>query len=329
MVKKAMAKKPYLAVVGGQTLLGREIRDLAAHSRFEVKALDTTDGEGKTLIPGENDEVEIMQPIDPQVIAGATAVILAADQQSAQRILKMNPRCLIDLGGYLENSPAAKLRAPMLEGKTADKPGRLSVVPHPAALMLGLFYRRLNAVETPLHSVANVFQPASELGPAALIELQQQSIALFNFQGLKKEIFDAQAAFAMLAQYGDDAPVKLATAEERLQRHLGALLEEQVQPSLRLLHAPVFHGLTASVWAEFGSGADLEKIGAGLAMEHLDVWGSELEAPSNVSMAGQDGVSVGGIRIDRRRPSMWFWLAADNHRLVAKNAMMIVEELEE
>lgn len=309
-----MAKKPYIAIVGGQTLLGREIRDLAMNSSFEVKSLDTTDGEGKTIIPGDNDELEIMQPIDPEVIAGAKAVILAADQQSAQRILKMNPRCLIDLGGFLEDAPAAKLLAPMLQ---KSQPGRLSVIPHPGAIMLGLFYQRLGAAV--VRSVVNVFQPASDLGPAALTELQQQSIALFNFQGMKKEVFDTQAAFAMLAQYGDEAPVKLETSEQRLKKHLAALGHK---PSLRLIHAPVFHGLTASVWTEFAQDASP----AGLAGEHLDVYAADLEAPSNVSVAGQDGVSAGGIRAEGH--SMWFWLAADNHRLVAKNAMMIVEELD-
>jgi hypothetical protein len=60
----------------------------------------------------------------------------------------------------------------------------------------------------------------------------------------------------------------------------------------------------------------------------VNVHGADVEAPNNVSVAGEDGISVGAIERDRQNPqAAWFWLAADNHRLSARCATSIAERL--
>src|SRR5436305_823805 len=58
----------------------------------------------------------------------------------------------------------------------------------------------------------------------------------------------------LLARLGEDAPVQLEQIETRIERHLATLVQNGslgVMPSLRLLQAPVFHGYSFSIWAEF------------------------------------------------------------------------------
>jgi aspartate-semialdehyde dehydrogenase len=83
-----------------------------------------------------------------------------------------------------------------------------------------------------------------------------------------------------------------------------------------------------SVWAEFESNPGVEAIERALAAEHIDVRGKEHEAPTNVGVAGQGGITVGAIAADRNQPgACWFWVVADNLRIAAENAAEVAREL--
>src|SRR5207247_300203 len=72
-------------------------------------------------------------------------------------------------------------------------------------------------------AVVTVLEPASERGQAGISELQKQSANLLSFQPLPKAVFDAQLAFNVLPEYGEDAPLALQTVEDRISRDLAAL----------------------------------------------------------------------------------------------------------
>jgi aspartate-semialdehyde dehydrogenase len=141
-------------------------------------------------------------------------------------------------------------------------------------------------------------------------------------------VFDAQLAFNMLPRYGEEAEEPLEFIEQRLERHLASLLAAYPaipMPSLRLIQAPVFHGLSFSIWVEFE-----ENPGAGAiahALEHAGVDVRRDDPPSNVGAAGHNGVSVGAIAPDPNQPrACWLWMVADNLRLAAENALAAAKE---
>jgi aspartate-semialdehyde dehydrogenase len=99
-------------------------------------------------------------------------------------------------------------------------------------------------------------------------------------------------------------------------------------PSLRLLQAPIFHGYSFSAWVEFENNPGIEALESTLSFGPIDVRGSDFEPPTNVSQAGQGGISVGGIVPDRNQPeACWFWVVADNLRLAAENAIAVARQL--
>ncbi len=99
-------------------------------------------------------------------------------------------------------------------------------------------------------------------------------------------------------------------------------------PSLRVAQAPVFHGYSFSAWVEFEGNPGIEAIESGLAFEAIEVLSEEFDPPNNVGQAGQSGIAVGAISPDRNDPeAVWFWLAADNVRLAAENAVMVARQL--
>jgi aspartate-semialdehyde dehydrogenase len=133
----------------------------------------------------------------------------------------------------------------------------------------------------------------------------------------------------MLARYGEEAPFGLQQAELRIERHLATLLSWSNRgpiPSLRLIQAPVFHGHSFSIWVEFENNPGVAALEQALSSEKVDVRGGDLEPPTNVGIAGQGGIAVGAVEADRNNPqASWFWMVADNLRLMAENAVAVAK----
>jgi aspartate-semialdehyde dehydrogenase len=262
-------------------------------------------------------------------------VILAGPAESTHAALELSGELpAIDVSGYAEDLPNARLRAPVVEdGEADDEPG-VQVVAHPAAIAIAMLVRRLHAGDPLRRVVAQVFAPASEHGPDGVEELQRQTVSLLSFQNLPQAVFDTQAAFALLTRYGEEAPVALEDIEARIERHLATLLavpgdgEGAPMPSLRLVQAPVFHGYSISLWVEFENNPGVDTLEESLGTGLIEVRGPGVEPPNNVGQAGQGGITAGAIQADRNDPeACWFWLVADNVRLQAENALAVLARL--
>ena len=99
-------------------------------------------------------------------------------------------------------------------------------------------------------------------------------------------------------------------------------------PSLRLIQAPVFHGYSISLWVEFESDPGVAAIEHALEGDSVDVRTAGAEPPDVVGMAGQNGLAIGAIAMDRNNPhAVWLWIVTDNLRLRAENAIAVAQEL--
>jgi aspartate-semialdehyde dehydrogenase len=321
-----------VAVVGGDTLLAREIRDLlsGASPPPRVQLLSAA-GDGAAAFSNQDDEAAILAPLAAENLEGARVAFLAGSPASSRRAFKINPPggpVLIDATAALEERPEARLRAPWAE---AVKPAvsRVQVIAHPAAIALAMLLPRLAKIAPIRRSIVHVFEPASERGRRGLEELQKQTVAVLSFQKMQKEVFDAQLGFNLLARYGEEALEALELIEQRLERHLASLLAEHPgtpMPSLRLIQAPVFHGHSFSVWTEFQQNPGARAISAALDGSGIDVHPDE--PPNHVDVAGISGLSVGAIMEDRNSPrACWLWMAADNLKLTAENAIAVAAEI--
>jgi aspartate-semialdehyde dehydrogenase len=325
-----------IALVGGDSLLGREIRELLESSGLaEVSLFSTGDPGNVAVIRKARGEPELMPPLASAGLSSTGLVVVAGSAESASKVLELakhaDPRpVIIDLTGALEDDPSARVRAPMLEAPGQSGPAPIQVVAHPAAIALALLLKGLHGAGRIRRSVVLVFEPASERGQAGLDELQQQTVGLLSFKKLSKDVYDAQAAFNLLPQYGEEAPLALEKIESKIDRHLASLLANAgniPMPSLRLVQAPVFHAYSFSVWIEFEENPGPEAIGAALASPHIEVRAAGEESPSNVGAAGQGGITVGAISPDRNHPrACWLWMVADNLRLAAENALGVARE---
>ncbi len=96
------------------------------------------------------------------------------------------------------------------------------------------------------------------------------------------------------------------------------------------MQAPVFHGYVASVLLELAEETSAAQIEAALVGESIDVVSEESDPPSNLSAAGQEDIMVrvrGTGEAGARSRRFWLWLAADNLKLGALNAIACANEL--
>jgi aspartate-semialdehyde dehydrogenase len=222
-----------------------------------------------------------------------------------------------------------------MAGKTPHKVPDLNtpavVVAHPVAVMLALVAGRLQAKLALTSVAATVMEPASEYGREAMDELHQQTVNLLSFQTLPREQYDAQVSFNLLPELGEAAKVKLGVTEKRIRRHYAGLSDGRLPVlALQMVQAPVFHGYVLSMLVELGEAATVNEVEAALAGDPIDLVSGESDPPSNLSAAGQEDIMVrvrkdSGIGEEGTR--FWIWLAADNLKLMALNAIACATEL--
>lgn len=332
-----------IALIGSDTLLGREIRDILATTEADIDLrliADTQESEGSLTRVG--DEPTVVGVLNAAGLSGARAVFLAGSADSANKTLKLledeTDTTIIDLTGAAEERPEARFRAPLVESSEDGEEGEfdslVQVIAHPAAIAMALFLRRLHSIEPVRASVIEIFAPASEHGTAGVEELQGQTVSLLSFKKLPQNVFDTQLGFTMLAKYGEEAKSPLEETELRIERHLASLLalpgagEGAPMPSLRLIQAPVFHGYSFGAWVEFENDPSMETLESGLVTGSIEVRGADFAAPTNVGQAGQGGIAVGAIAPDRNRPeAAWFWIVSDNLRVTAENGVAVARQL--
>ncbi len=324
-----------IALVGSETLLGKEVRDVFGESVLgEHLRLMAGDDEQETRIADIGGAPAVLSKLDPEEVAESSVVIFAGTPESSKLALESKPSgVIIDLTGVTEEDPDARVRAPQVEPDRyqADREGP-QITAHPAATAIALVLTRLHPSFPIARSIVNIFEPASERGNRGIDELQKQTVSLLSFQQVPKEVFDARVSFNILTKLGEGAVVQLQEVEDRIDRHLATLLERAEtgvpMPSIRLTQVPVFHGYSLSFWIEFEDSPDVNSLEDALSGEWIDVRGENTEPPDVAGVAGQGGVVVGAITNDRNDGNaVWLWAVADNLRVTAETAALVAQEI--
>jgi aspartate-semialdehyde dehydrogenase len=339
-----IAGKPYrIGIVGATSLAGKELADSLADSPLAASDVVLLDEEETGQITTAGDEVTFIQKIDADSFAGMDFVFFAGDPSTTKKLWKTARSAgasIVDMTYALEFEAGVVVRGPWAgplanggSSARAQQPDLTTpavVAAHPAALMLLLAASRLHA-KYPVRAIsATVFEPASEHGRAAMDELHQQTVSLLSFQSLPRDQYDAQVAFNLVPSLGEAAKVKLSAAKDRIASHYAALGAGTVPLSLQLVQAPVFHGYAASVLVELQGSATVGQAELAMYGEHLDVVGAESDPPSNLSATGQPDILMrvsSASEGDGPSSRLWLWLAADNLKLAALNAIACANEL--
>jgi aspartate-semialdehyde dehydrogenase len=335
------AGKPYrIGIVGAASLLGKELAEALAESPLaasDLVLLDAEEATGRLSSAGE--EVSFIQKLDSDAMSGLDIVFFAGDAETTRTFFgaaRQANASVVDLTYAVEAEPEAILRGlwgglpPQTRQPDLTTPAVVSA--HPAALLLALLVRRVNS-KLPIRTIAaTFFEPASEHGQAAMDELHQQTVTLLSFQSLPREQYDAQVAFNMLPSLGEAAKLNLSMIRERIVEHYRSITGGELAGSVavQVVQAPVFHGYTASVFVELSEATTVREFEAAAQGDRIDLVGGESDPPSNLSAAGQPDLLLQVRSAEDAEGSgtrFWIWMAADNLKVAAANAIACANEL--
>jgi len=278
-------------------------------------------------------------------------VMLGTRNTSNEHVVQFNDEAKIDVGTFDETAKfgdiivlatkgTAAEEALHLAGKEnldgkiiidttnpiADSPPVNGVLHYTTSLENSMM-ERLQQVAAVRSAAATVLLPASEFGRASMDELHQQTVSLLSFQTIPRAVYDAQAAYNLLAGLGENATISLSGIEARIRRQYAALAGRRLPMlALQVIAAPVFHGHSVSIAVELDRPVDISKLEDALSGEHVDLVLEDTDSPSNLAATGQNDVLVRlrlepGSRNPNESARLWLWAASDNLRLYAQNAV--------
>jgi aspartate-semialdehyde dehydrogenase len=328
-----------IAIAGASTLVGRELKDVLSESPLDSATFSLLDeGDAAGQLDQVGDEATFIRAISGDAFDGADFTFFCGTESLTRRHWQQALRAgstVLDLSGALDREPGVVIRAPWLgsEAGAVDLFTPAVVPANPAVIVVALLLQRLQQAATVRFAAATVLEPASEFGRAAMDELHQQTVSLLSFQSLPQAVYDAQAAYNLLAGMGENSKVSLPDVEARIRRHYEALTGGRGPAlALQVVHAPVFHGVAFSIVVELERPVDSVALEEALAGEHVELVLEDTDSPSNLAATGQDDIlvrlrpeSLG--RNSNQTSRLWLWAAADNLRLNAQNAVLCALDL--
>src|SRR6266404_2716966 len=323
-----------IVIAGASSLLGAELKSLLEESPFAGWDLSLVDEEtaAGTLTEAAG-EPAVIQPVEEGTFSRAKLVFFAGSPAFTERNLtaaRESGATVIDLSGAsLSINDVCVWLATDKPGHDADKSKTLYAIPSAPGLAAAKLIHAISRAD--LSRLALIFfRPVSEAGRAGIEELETQTSQLLSFQSTGQPVFDTQVAFNLLDHYGAASRENLQSIRARIRREVSfAARPNAVEPSVQVLHAPVFYGYTFSAIADLNSKPSKDALiescrKAGFTLD------SDAASPlGNLNASGDSAIHLALPEDDSRPGAWWFWGAADNIRLPAATAIKLAEKLVE
>jgi aspartate-semialdehyde dehydrogenase len=324
-----------VAIVGGGSLLGKELGDALQERRFPAlpaRLLAGPSGEspaaGRPLIEF-GDEPAVLEPFAAEALSDSDVLFFAGSAEETRQAYGQMPErhpLLVDLTGQLAEEPEARLAGlepTPDEAEGGEQEPELIVTAHPAAQALAHLLDRMAGAGRMLGASAVILEPASQRGWPGIQELQQQTLAAISVQPMPQSVYGAQIAFNLRAELGDEIEPALAQTRRLILRQTLALREagaETPAPALELLQAPLFHATVLALHVSYAAPVPaVEQVEAALASAWLAT-PSGGGYPDVLSAAGSDAIQRGAARMDPAGGA-WVFATLDNLRRTAFSAV--------
>ncbi|HUY15816.1 MAG TPA: Asd/ArgC dimerization domain-containing protein [Terriglobia bacterium] len=337
-----------VGLVGATSLQGRELTTVMKERNFpvlssvaiepdkkepEIPVLDVESGalESTALQDLKGDELDFIFVAAPLTSADWDVLASGARGDASGRVETKGP-VVISLVEILPEADSAIFSSHGPDQRTTpstETKNRFIRSPHAVSVVLSTLLLRIAAQFPVVRSVANVFAPASNLGPQAVEELQEQILKLMSFKKIPEAVFGSQIAFNMLPRLaGRTARTAIPELEARIRRELSLSLAGRIpNPAVRVLQVPVFFCTAFSVYVEVGSKADAALASKALEGDGVQVHRLSQPAATQVEAAGSADILVDGVVEDASGNSgLWLWAAVDDLHLAAKSAVEMAEQ---
>jgi aspartate-semialdehyde dehydrogenase len=317
------SRKPRLALVGSDSLKGKEILSVFAASKFPVASFELFDPDVEeefAKLGQFRDEAKVVHALTPAALEGLDLVFLAADEKTNLRYGRLAAEKdyqALDLGETFNADPKVPVVVAGVNDAAALK-GRPALVanPNPATIVLAHLLSTLRKAFGVTRAVATVLEPVSAFAEEGIQELAEQSYALLGSSAMSKRIFPDQVAFNLLARTGKPERNGFSALENRVASEVRRVLgPEEIPLALSIILAPVFHTYSIMAHVELGRDVPLAEVEAALRKNERLRLPAAADAPlfSPATVAGKDRIHVGQVKKDPvLARSFWIWAIADN-----------------
>jgi aspartate-semialdehyde dehydrogenase len=317
------SRKPRLALVGSDSLKGKEILSVIEAKKFPLASFELYDPAVEkeySKLSQFRDEAKVVHALTPALLEGLDLVFLAADAKTnlayGRLAAKKDFRAL-DLGENFNADPSVPLVvAGVNDAVLRKKKPPLIANPNPATIMLSHLLHSLREGFGVTKAVAFVLEPVSAYAEEGIQELAEQSFSLLGGSAMCKKVFPEQVAFNLLTRTAKPEKNGFSPLENRVLAEVRRVLgPEDIALSLSVILAPVFHTCSIMVHVEFerdAAAADIEACFKKNAIFQLPAAG-DTGIVSPVTVAGKDRIYIGQIKKDAAVPrGFWIWIVADN-----------------
>jgi aspartate-semialdehyde dehydrogenase len=327
------------AIVGSETLRGREIKSVLSAKRFPLQSLEFYDpdvDEEYSKLTQFRDEPKVVHHLDRKALEGLDLVLLAADARTNAEYggcaADMHYRAIDLSETFNAQDDVPLVVAGVNDASIRGKKVPLIANPNPVTIILSHLFHVLDRTFAIRKALAFVLEPVSAFEEKGIQELADQSFALLNSSPMPKKVFRDQVAFNLLSRTEKPDRNGFSRREARVLAEIRRVLAPADFPlSLSMVLAPVFHTYSIMTYIELRKEAGIADLESSFrrteAIKLAPAEGTGLV--SSVNVAGKDKVFVGQIKKAETIPGgYWIWAVADNLTLgSALNAYEIARSL--
>lgn len=331
----SQTKYPTVAVVGARGLVGREALSILLERGWassSLRVFGSPRSVGETIDYG--DHKPVIEAMDTIVRDAPDYVLLCADTDTARSVVDLlsdQSTTIIDNSSAFRLHSGTPLVIPEVNGELLQHDLRVIANPNCSTIMLLTALSPLRAAFGVRSVQVSTYQAVSGAGRAGLESLHTQTRAKLNGEPIPDGVFPVPCAFDVFEHESEIDPTSGFNGEE------SKMIEESRKiwesPALSLLptcvRVPVERAHAQSITVEFNRTVTADQVRDVLGQSPGLALVEPGEPLTPASIAGQDEVFVGRIRIDpsdSRR--VLLWVCCDQIRKgAALNAVQIMERL--
>lgn len=332
-------KKLNLALVGTDSMRGKEIKEVLSQKKFPHEKIDFFDPDVEEEYSKLTDflgEPKVIRHLEEESLLSSDLVFLASDKAINRKYAKLAQKQkyrAIDLSETFNSEKEVPVVVAGINDEIIlkEKPDIIAN-PHPVTVVLShIFYLILGKFG--MHkAVAFVLQPVSAFEESGIEELANQSVAILNGVSLPKKVFKAQIAFNLLSHTEPMDKSGFSSVEKQIMAETKRVLKRWNFPlTLSIIQAPVFHSYSIMTYLELKKKTSIQPLeNLFKKSPYFEFISPSPASPAScVTVAGKEKIFIGQIKREKSLPqSFWIWTVADNlTRGSALNAYEIAEKV--
>jgi aspartate-semialdehyde dehydrogenase len=329
-------KKPRIALIGSDSMRGKEMKNVLSQKKFPLKDIDFFDPdveEEYSKLTQFRGEPKVVHHLEKESLSGSDLVFLAADKKVNQEFGTLAHKQKFQAIDLSETFNAEEKIPVVVAGVNDEivlkkRPG-LIANPHPVTVVLSHLFHVVLKEFGLLKAVSFVLQPVSAYEESGIAELADQSYAFLSSSSLSKKVFKEQIAFNFLSHTEKADKNGFSSVEKQITSEIRRVLHPRCfLLSLSIIQAPVFHSYSLMSYLDLKRKTGIQGLKS-IFRKHSFFKLSPPMLSGPVSVAGEDKICIGQIKKEESFPnSIWIWTVVDTlTRGSALNALEIAEKI--